>query len=338
MRRQNFNSMKRLNYSSRLQYLKILVIIPLVLLLINVSLIRITDAVKCVNWADLVIPIGGDGTFLLASKLIKDNTKPVFGINPSVSGGTSIFTLPSKYAVDIEGIFEKLHSGEYTLLMRSRIRTVMNGEGLYRRPFHIHEKGRKQGERRVEALIRSTQSKIADALQPRQRTLPWLALNEVFMGEFLAARPITLVVQVEDQESHTIRSSGICVCTGSGSRSWYKSMNHRPPDTVQKIVELATGKKLNQEETSDLLVKYHRALLYPPEDPRMTYMIREIIRASRSTGCCPDSRKCKKLTVKSCGFDAGLIIDGSISLPFNDGTSASFQIKPEDSLKQIVVT
>ncbi|XP_076623703.1 NAD kinase 2, mitochondrial, partial [Colletes latitarsis] len=303
-----------------------------------ISLFRIIDAMKYVNWADLVIPIGGDGTFLLASKLIKDNTKPVFGINPNIFSGSNIFTLPPKYAVNIGSIFEKLHSGEYTLLMRSRIRTVMNGEGLYSRPFHIHEKSRRHGERRIETLIRSSQRKIADALQPRQRNLPWLALNEVFMGEFLAARPITLVIQVEDLESHMIRSSGICVCTGSGSRSWYKSMNHRPPNTIQKIVEIATGKKLNPEEINDLLYKYQQALLYPPEDSRMTYMVREIIYNTRSMMCFPENQKCNKLTVKSCGFDAGLVIDGSISLPFNDGTSASFEIKPEYSLKQIVVT
>lgn len=97
-----------------------------------------------------MIPIGGDGTFSLASKLIRDNTKPVFGINPSVTNKENIFPLPSKYVADIESIFEKLLTGEYTYLMRSRIRTIMNGEGLYTQPFHIHEKGRTQGERRNE--------------------------------------------------------------------------------------------------------------------------------------------------------------------------------------------
>ncbi|XP_076288252.1 NAD kinase 2, mitochondrial [Lasioglossum baleicum] len=296
------------------------------------------DASRCVNWADLVIPVGGDGTFLLASKLISDNTKPVFGINPSVSSGSNVFTLPSRYTTDIESVFAKLRSGEYTFLMRSRIRTVMNGEGLYTRPFHIHEKSRIQGERRVEALIRSTQKKIADALQPRQRVLPWLALNEVFMGEFSAARPISLIIHVEG-EAHRVRSSGVCVCTGSGSRSWYKSMNLQPADTVQRVVEIATGKKLNMEETNDLLYKYHRALMYPPEDTRMTYMIRELTTTRCVVGnCCPERQKCDKLTVESGGFDAGLVIDGSISLPFNDGTIASFEIRPEHALKQIVLT
>lgn len=119
--------------------------------IIYISLHRIADAWKFMNWADLVIPIGGDGTFLLSSKLITDNVKPVLGINPSIrSNDNNIFTLPPKYAMDIESIFDRLHTGKYTLLMRSRIRTVMNGEGLYRRPFHIHEKSRTQGEKRAE--------------------------------------------------------------------------------------------------------------------------------------------------------------------------------------------
>lgn len=97
-----------------------------------------------------MIPIGGDGTFLLASKLISDNKKPVLGINPLVPSKNTYFTLPYKYTTNIENIFEKLHSGEYELLMRSRIRTVMTGEGLYCRPFHIHEKGRAKGEKRIQ--------------------------------------------------------------------------------------------------------------------------------------------------------------------------------------------
>lgn len=69
-------------------------------------------------------------------------------------------------------------------------------------------------------------------------------------------------------------------------------------------------------------------------------MIREIYHTTRCTKrkCCPDRQKCSKLTVKSCGFDAGLVIDGSISLPFNDGAIATFDVKPEYSLRSIVLT
>ncbi|XP_076387820.1 NAD kinase 2, mitochondrial isoform X2 [Megachile rotundata] len=300
---------------------------------------RIKDATKCVKWADLVIPIGGDGTFLLASNMIQDNQKPVFGINPVASTKTDTLPLPYKYTTNIESIFEKLHSGEYQILMRSRVRTEMRGEGLYRRPFYIHEKSRIHGERRTQTLIRSTRKKIVDALQPRHRILPWLALNEVFIGEFMAVRPITLYMQVEDRKEFMFRSSGICICTGTGSRSWFKSMNIKPVDTIRSIAEIGTCKKLTNEEVNNLVFKYHENLLYPAEDLRMTYMIREMYRTIRCSNIrLPDREMCNKVTIKSRGFDACLVIDGSLSLPFNDGSSASFVIKPEYSLRNIILT
>lgn len=70
-------------------------------------------------------------------------------------------------------------------------------------------------------------------------------------------------------------------------------------------------------------------------------MIREMYYATRCSKykykCCLDRQRCNKITVKSHGFDAGLVIDGSVSLPFNDGAIATFDIKPEYSLKNIVL-
>ncbi|XP_018353025.1 PREDICTED: NAD kinase 2, mitochondrial-like isoform X2 [Trachymyrmex septentrionalis] len=288
-----------------------------------------------VDWADLVITIGGDGTFLLASKLITNNKTPIFGINPHP--GISTFTLPVKYSTDIERIFEKLHAGDYTVLMRSRIRTVMTGEGLYQQPFHVHEKSRMHGEKRADALMRSTQWKIADALQPRQRILPWLALNEVFMAEFLAARPIILTVQADEEKRFMIRSSGICVCTGSGSRSWYKTMNLQTAETIQTLVAMATGRQLDERETCNVLHKYHSNLLFPPDNLKMAYMIYEMSRSTLWPKLISDKRMCCRIEVTSTGFDAGIILDGSMSLPFNDGNTASFEIRPEYSLKNIIL-
>ncbi|XP_018311452.1 NAD kinase 2, mitochondrial [Mycetomoellerius zeteki] len=302
---------------------------------VNYRIMKRIDDAKCVDWADLVITIGGDGTFLLASKLITNNKTPIFGINPHP--GTSTFTLPIEYSTDIERIFEKLHAEDYTVLMRSRIRTVMTGEGLYQQPFHVHEKSRMQNEKRVDALMRSTQRKIADALQPRQRILPWLALNEVFMAEFLASRPIVLTIQADEEKRFMIRSSGICVCTGSGSRSWFRTMNLQTAETVQTLVAMATGRQLDEKETREVLHKYHSNLLFPPDNLKMAYMIYEMSRSSLWPKIISDKRMCCKIKVKSTGFDAGLVLDGSVSLPFNDGSTASFEIRPEYSLKNIIL-
>lgn len=91
------------------------------------------------SWADLVIVIGGDCTFVLASKLITNNRMPIFGINPHPSTD-DILTLPMEYSMDIDRIFERLRAGNYNLLMRSRIRTIMTGIGLYEPPLLLHEK------------------------------------------------------------------------------------------------------------------------------------------------------------------------------------------------------
>ncbi|KAL6435859.1 hypothetical protein ACFW04_005613 [Cataglyphis niger] len=263
---------------------------------------------------------------------------PIFGINPHLETCTT-FTLPLKSKSNIVQIFEKLRTGDYTLLMRSRIRTTMTGEGLYQSPFHIHEKSRARGERRIDALMRSTQRKIADALQPRRRILPWLALNEVFMAEFYASRPIALTVQIDDSEINSTHSSGICVCTGSGSRSWFKTMNMQSSKTIQMLVAMATGKQLDETKSEELLLKYHNNLHFPPEDLKMAYMIYELFHGARcSVKSVRERQMCSKVKIESGGFDAGLVLDGCVSLPFNDGSTATFEIHPEFALKNIILS
>lgn len=58
------------------------------------------------------------------------------------------------------------------------------------------------------------------------------------------------------------RSSGICVCTGSGSRSWFRTMNLQSTETVQTLATMATGKRLDEKEADELLHKYHSNLLF----------------------------------------------------------------------------
>lgn len=45
----------------------------------------------------------------------------------------------------------------------------------------------------------------------------------------------------------------------------------------------------------------------------------------------------EKLVVRSHCFDAGLVVDGGIVVPFNDGMMAVMEIHPEDSLRTIVL-
>lgn len=87
------------------------------------------------------------------------------------------------------------------------------------------------------------------------------------MAEFYASRPIVLRVQIDDQETISTHSSGVCVCTGSGSRSWFKTMNLQSPETIQMLVAMATGKQLDKTKSEELLLKYHNNLHFPPGNP-----------------------------------------------------------------------
>ncbi|XP_046819212.1 NAD kinase 2, mitochondrial-like [Vespa crabro] len=303
------------------------------------------DGKDDVEWADLVISIGGDEAFLLASQMIKNNKKAIISINPKYHANEHIFSMD--HSNDIENIFKKLEKGKYNLLMRNRIRTIMYGEDIHRELYQADDKIQsmkdimkdKDCEKDPKINMKSTERKIIDVQKPRRRVLPWLALNEIYMGEYLSTGSITFTIQVDDQDVYKIQCSGICVCTGSGSSNWYRSMNLQVPETVKRLTKIAMGKEIDENEALEIIESYHRSLLFNPEDKRMSYMIRELYRAKKwpIPKSSPERGMCRKIKVISHGFDAGLVIDRGITLPFNDGTIAIFEIHPEDALKNFVL-
>jgi len=124
-----------------------------------------------------------------------------------------------------------------------------------------------------------SERKIADALQPRQRILPWLTLNEV-TSHVNASTPLSPIDNIHrvlsgvhgrifgieadhvDEQMKRRDSSDICVCTGSGPRSWFKRMNLQTAETVQTLVAMTTGSQLDEKETHKVLHKYHSNLLF----------------------------------------------------------------------------
>lgn len=107
---------------------------------INPEIYRHNIDIDSINWADLIVPVGGDGTFLLASNLIGDNTKPIMGINSDPEFSEGFLLLSPKYSNNIPEIFERLKLGNFKYFMRSRIRTTLYGENTWQMPFHMHEK------------------------------------------------------------------------------------------------------------------------------------------------------------------------------------------------------
>lgn len=143
---------------------------------------------EALEGADMVFSAGGDGTFLKAASYV--NTPiPVAGLNtdPARSEGNLCC-----YRVDhVENRFshalDRLLSGDFRWRMRQRIRVGMvNQDGYW-------------------------------------YELPRYALNEVFIAESDASRPSHYNIGVDQYQRESQRSSGIIVCTGTGSSAWHFS-------------------------------------------------------------------------------------------------------------------
>lgn len=87
-------------------------------------------------------------------------------------------------------------------------------------------------------------------------------------------------------------------------------------------------------DVAQIADEFNQRLVFLPDDPRLCYSIREEIRC----GVWPNPKGLEsrqfvnKLFVQSKCLDASLVIDGSISYPFNDGAKVLLETKPEDAL------
>lgn len=289
------------------------------------------------TWADLILPIGGDGTFLLASNMIFDNKKPIIGINSFPERSEGYLMLPSKYTTRIPEIFEMLKAGHYDVVMRRRIRTTIKGDNIWEPPFHSHEKGRVVGEEKfyIQDLERETRNTL-----PKERRLPWLALNEVFIAEVLSARTSTLLINVNNEEKyHLVKSSGLCVSTGTGSTSWYRSINSVSPQVVKEILRLLNKREFSNEEIEQICSTFNATLSFNAEELKLCYTIRDLIVNDMwpTPKCLHPRGFCNKLTVISHCYDGGIVLDGGIAVPFNFGTTAILETHPEDTLRALTL-
>lgn len=107
-------------------------------------------------------------------------------------------------------------------MTRSRIRLTLLGSNTnFSRPIDLHELKTtpiRNNHPEAEFLNESEQKKYDATCK---RVLPYLALNEVFIGESQSARVSHLQLRVDDSTQVTkTKCSGLCVSTGTGSTSW----------------------------------------------------------------------------------------------------------------------
>jgi len=305
---------------------------------------------EVVNWADIIVTTGGDGTFLMGASKILNRGKPIIGINTDPARSEGHLCLPKHFSFNIKEAVELLLSGQFRWFFRRRLRITLIGDlaKINQIPVELHEQQLHYPEYRYMDLMTETGcdhpfKEARTSETESTRTLPILALNEIYIGESLSSRVSYLELQMDQEPVFKSRNSGLCIATGTGSTSWIFNINkltHHAVESLLKITFETTRFPLNWKDyklVDSVTSKFNNQLVYDAESPVLSYTLRDPI----SVGTFPSPAetrprgKAKKIAVKSRCFDACLVIDGSLSYKFNDGTKAIIEILDEDALRTV---
>ncbi|VDM59353.1 unnamed protein product [Angiostrongylus costaricensis] len=314
-----------------------------------------------INWADAVMTAGGDGTFLLAASRIHQRDKPVIGINTDPQGSEGYMCLMRKQSKEhFRPALHRLLNGDFHWLYRQRIRITLSGESYagVGDSIELHD----QQLNTIPATTRwmdsfsqpSTSATPLDSMKfllPRKRArspprrvtmqLPVLALNEVFIGESLSSRVSYYEIQIDNGKMTKQKSSGIAICTGTGSTSWYFNINKLTEQCVSDLLRITSehcGVQLpadDKQVVTDICTKFNQQLIFEPDSLRMAFTVRDPIFNSTFSPITPRGFA-EKIRVKSRGYDAHLVVDGAVSYRFNDGAEAFVEVREEDALQTVV--
>jgi len=307
---------------------------------------------------DLIISVGGDGTFLRASHLIYEGLGigqvPILGINsnPNLSEGRLLCSNSSENIKVKDILYSTLVSNEYSIQKRNRIKINLktrNEIDLDKiRDFHhsgvsldVPDTGR-----------RKLRTSVDDPEEYYTKELPILALNDVFIGERAASMVTDLEIWYKmcDQQKQSPllhhkkqKHSGLIVCSGTGSTGWTKSANHICPETLKTVLEnLDDSSKyntqLNHDEIQLLTDKINsKRTVFDPSDKCLGLTFREPITSKISAGNDSNFLKVERVLAKSKLKYGILSIDGSTYYDFTRGSIVECEIDDKHALRCVMV-
>ncbi|KAM7393360.1 hypothetical protein PAMA_008155 [Pampus argenteus] len=300
---------------------------------------------EVVRWADAIISAGGDGTMLLVASKVLSKDKPVVGVNTDPERSEGHLCLPVRYTRAFPEALEKLCRGEFRWLWRQRIRLHLEGTGINPTPVDLHEAQL--------SLEQHSQAHRITTMDSQRRTgtlyesfskpslLPIRSLNEIFIGESLSSRASYYEISVDDGPWEKQKSSGLSICTGTGSKAWSYNINKLAEQAVEQVLEIGRSQTgldipLNHEFIEKVTDEYNESLVFSPEDRRLFFSVREpivnrVFSSSRQRGFA------SKVCVRSRCWDACMVVDGGTSFEFNDGAIATISMSEEDQLRTVVL-
>ncbi|KAL5960620.1 NAD kinase 2 mitochondrial [Taenia solium] len=298
--------------------------------------------VDAVNWkeydfgyaksADLLVSVGGDGTFLSTALRITEKDKPIIGINSNPDSSEGSLCLPRHWHKKIPVLVDRLINGQFKRRFRHRIRLLVSTP-----PSQLRSLDTITPRIFEPCSLRSYPSdedsggeSPVPVLSPAY-LLPVRALNDVFISACLSARVSRYEVSVDEAVAVPQKSSGLLVCTGTGSSSWYRSLHQVDVHLVARLLSLASASHSDNATAAEVAERFNRDLIFPSDSPLMAYSVRELI-TNRVFKFGSPRGFAKKLRVVSRMEDAYLFTDGWLALPFEDGASVELSIHPDDAL------
>ncbi|EPB79769.1 hypothetical protein ANCCEY_01143 [Ancylostoma ceylanicum] len=292
---------------------------------------------EALQWADAIMTAGGDGTFLLAASRIHQKDKPVIGINTDPQGSEGYMCLMRKLPKEhFRSALQRLLDGDFDWLYRQRIRITLSGDAQngVGDSIDLHDRQLNQEPSTTRKRPRSPSERVTVQL-------PVLALNEVFIGESLSSRVSYYEIQIDDGKMVKQKSSGIAMCTGTGSTSWYFNINKLTEQCVSELLRIVSDRCEvslpvdDKKVVSDICTTFNQQLIFSPDLRRMAFTVRDPIFNATFPPITPRGFA-EKIVVKSRGYDAHLVVDGGVSYRFNDGAEASLEVHEEDALQTVI--
>uniref|UniRef100_A0A3P8WSZ0 NAD kinase 2, mitochondrial n=2 Tax=Cynoglossus semilaevis TaxID=244447 RepID=A0A3P8WSZ0_CYNSE len=281
---------------------------------------------------------------LVASKVLSKD-KPIVGVNTDPERSEGHLCLPVRYTRAFPEALEKLCRGEFRWLWRQRIRVHLEGTGINPTPVDLHEQQlsleqHSQAHRITTNDVRQRAGTIHDRAS-KPSLLPVRSLNEIFIGESLSSRASYYEISVDDGPWEKQKSSGLSICTGTGSKAWSYNINKLEEQAVEEVLKIGKSLScfeipLNREFIENVTDKYNESLVFALDDRHLLYSVREpivnrVFSNSRQRGFA------NKVCVRSRCWDACMVIDGGTSFEFNDGAIATISMSEEDQLRTVVL-
>lgn len=206
------------------------------------ELLEMPDADAFVSSFDLVVPIGGDGTFLAAARHILNSNVLVLGVNsnPFVSKGylLPVKYFPESYEYILSKAFRKILTDQFKTLRRKRFE------------FRRHNTGQSH-----------------------------LGLNDVLFGPNSLSNTVLYDFKTKLGNPTSIRSTGLLLYTGTGVTAWANSMHFVGPEKVKFIAD-RLGVNVSDKRIREILVELDEQYQFNPSSNLMGYIHREMIPTS----------------------------------------------------------